>query len=157
MSTSKDNSRKLPQNCVYQKESDKKGNKKHQPSLYFSSDFFPLGPKYCLSFHKPADPLYTKISQAEHERSSQPPLPGCHINLICKAAEGGWCKTALGAGLERKQGKQWSDPHHGGIKWHFMYRPDDLHGSKKFLKAYNGLLGQKTQKLATKRALEKKL
>lgn len=38
-----------------------------------------------------------------------------------------------------------------------MYRPDDMHGSKKFLKAYNGLLGQKTQKLATKYALEKTL
>lgn len=130
--------------------------KSTSPATIFS-DFFPLGPKYCLCFHKPADPLYTKISQEERERSPQPPLSGCHKNLIGKAAEGGWCKTALGAGLERKQGKQWSDPHHGGIKWHFMYRPDDIHGSKKFLKAYNGLLGQKIQKLATKYALEKML
>lgn len=52
-------------------------------------------------------------------------------NLICKAAAGEWCKTALGAGLERKQGKQWSDTHYGGIKWHFRYRSDDMHGGKK--------------------------
>lgn len=44
MSTSKDNSRKLPQNCVYQKESDKKGNKKHQPSHYFFQISFPWDP-----------------------------------------------------------------------------------------------------------------
>lgn len=52
-------------------------------------------------------------------------------NLICKAAKGEWCKPALGVGLERKQGKQWSCTHHGGIKWHFMYRSDDMHWNKK--------------------------
>lgn len=143
MSTSKDNSRKLPQNCVYQKESDKKGNKKHQPSLYF----------FHISF--PWDPSIASLSINQQtvfiQRSPRQSMRGAHC-LHCQDATKPHLQSCQGRVMQnsfrswtwKKQGKQWSDTHHGG--WHFMYRSDDMHGSKKILKACNGLLGQKVQK-----------
>lgn len=151
MSTSKDNSRKLPQNCVYQEESDKKGNKKHQPSLYFFKISFPWDPSIAsVSInHKDLPGTVWEEPTASTARMPQ--------NLICKDANREGCKTALGAGLGREQGNQWSGIHHGGIKWHFMYRSEDRHESKKISEGLQVLLGQKVQKLAIKYALEKQL
>lgn len=131
MSTSKDNSRKLPQNCVYQKKSDKKGNKKHQPSLYFFQISFPWDPS-TASFSINQQTLFTQRSPRQNTRgahslhcqdATKPHLQSCWGRVMQNSFRS-W--TGKEAGKTVVRYSSWRD-----LKWHFMYRSDDMHGGKK--------------------------